>query len=735
MSPEAQGRLIMVSNRLPISVVRHGSGVRFLPSVGGLATGLSSFYQTYRGQWIGWPGLEGEEISGDEAITIGNRMGFEGCFPVILSREELDRYYYGFCNNVVWPLFHYFQTYAEYSDLDWESYQQVNQKFCQVVLENARPGDFIWIHDYHLMLLPEMVREEMPEARIGFFLHIPFPSYEIFRQLPWAKEILDGLLGSDLVGFHTYDYVHGFLESVRRIMGYEHVLGRITTEERMVKVDAFPMGIDYERFATAAIQPGVEKEVEEIGLETVNRKLILSIDRLDYSKGLPQRLEAFNLLLERNPGLVGKVTLVLLVVPSRIQVERYAALKRQVDELVGQINGRFGIIGWAPIWYLFRSLPFESLVALYRQADIGLVTPLRDGMNLVAKEYIASKPDGKGVLILSEMAGAAREMGEAILVNPNNLRQVVEAMEAAMEMEEEDKIGRVKAIQERLRRYNVINWAEDFLAGLDQIKTVQNSFAIRKLSSEARERLVEAYLGAEERLLLLDYDGTLTPFASRPEEAKPDQELLAVLEALAADKKNRLVIISNRDRTTLEDWFGRIRMDLSAEHGVWLKNWEEEWKLVEPVHGEWKARLRPILEHYVDRTPGSFIEEKDFSLVWHHRTAEPELGLVRSLELKATLLELTASLDLEVEEGNKIIIVKNAGIHKGRAVRRLVGQDGWGFILCLGDDWTDEDMFTALPEGAYSLRVGLKASRARYNLAAPQEVRGLLRELVEAGRG
>jgi len=735
MSPEADGRLIMVSNRLPISVVRHGSGVKFLPSVGGLATGLSSFYQTYRGQWIGWPGLEGEEISGAEAITIGNRMGFEGCFPVILSREELDRYYYGFCNNVVWPLFHYFQTYAVYSEVDWEYYREVNQRFCRVVLENARPGDFIWIHDYHLMLLPEMIRQEMPEARIGFFLHIPFPSYEIFRQLPWAREILQGLLGSDLVGFHTYDYVHCFLESVRRIMGYEHALGQVMAEERMVKVDAFPMGIDFERFAEAAVQPGVEKEVEAIGLETVDRKLILSIDRLDYSKGLPQRLEAFNLLLERNPGLVGRVTLVLLVVPSRIQVERYAALKRQVDELVGQINGRFGVIGWAPIWYLFRSLPFESLVALYRQADIALVTPLRDGMNLVAKEYIASKPDGKGVLILSEMAGAAREMGEAILVNPNNLNQVVEALERAMEMEEEAQVRRVRAIQERLKRYNVINWAEDFLAGLDQIKTVQNSYAVRRLPAEARKELVRDYQAAEKRLLLFDYDGTLTSFVDQPEKARPDREVLSILEALAAEERNKLVIISNRDRATLENWFGRIRLDLSAEHGVWVKTWEEEWELVEPVHGEWKARVRPVLEHYVDRTPGSFIEEKDFSLVWHHRTAEPELGLVRSLELKTTLLELTASLDLEVEEGNKIIIVKNAGVHKGRAVRRWLGQGEWGFILCLGDDWTDEDMFSALPEEAYSLRVGLKVSRARFNLASPQEVRELLSELVEAGKG
>ena len=732
MNLKSGGRLLIVSNRLPISVVRHGDEVKFLPSVGGLATGLSSFYQAYRGQWIGWPGLEGEELSGDEARIIGNRLGFEGCFPVILSRQELDLYYSGFCNNVIWPLFHYFHSYAEYDKEYWEAYQEINRKFCRVVLETAQEEDFIWVHDYHLMLLPHYIRQEMPRARIGFFLHIPFPAYEVFRQLPWAREILAGLLGSDLVGFHTYDYVREFLESVRRILGHEHGLGQLTVDDRVVKVDAFPMGIDYDRFAQAATQPGVEEEVGSIGLEVINRELILSIDRLDYSKGLPQRLEAFSRLLERNPELIGRVTLVLLVVPSRTGVAKYADLKRQIDELVGHINGRFGTIGWSPILYLYRSLPFEKLVALYRQADIALVTPLRDGMNLVAKEFIACKPDGQGALILSDMAGAAREMGEALIVNPNDQDQVVSALEQALVMGPEEKARRAEAMQDRLQRYDVINWAEDFLVSLTRIKEVQEGFAVRRLSGRARGELLEDYQKAERRLFLFDYDGTLAPFAARPEDAAPDNELLEILAALAGDEANHLVIISNRDKITLDKWVGHIKMDLSAEHGVWLRMWGSPWEQIEPVDGGWKEQIRPIIEHYVDRTPGSFIEEKDFSLVFHHRTTDPGLGLVRSLELKDTLLELTGTLDLEVQEGNKIILVKNAGIHKGRAAGRWVHQDGYGFILCAGDDWTDEDMFSVLPASAWSLRVGLKVSRARYNLTSPQEVRRLLKELVEA---
>ncbi|MBW1712181.1 MAG: bifunctional alpha,alpha-trehalose-phosphate synthase (UDP-forming)/trehalose-phosphatase [Deltaproteobacteria bacterium] len=732
MSLNSNSRLLMVSNRLPISVVRHKDGVRFLPSVGGLATGLRSFYQAYHGQWIGWPGLEDEEISGSEARVISKRLGFEGCFPVILTRLELEKYYHGFCNNVIWPLFHYFTDFVVYDKDYWHYYQEVNQTFCQVVLETAKPQDVIWVHDYHLMLLPQMIRRQMPQATIAFFLHIPFPSFEIFRQLPWREEILSGLLGSDLVGFHTYDYVREFLESVRRIMGHEHALGQLSVEDRMVKVDAFPMGIDYDRFAEATEQTEVKKEVADIGRETVDRRLILSIDRLDYSKGLLQRLEAFRLFLENNPDQKGKVTLVLLVVPSRTEVERYANLKKQIDELVGQINGRFGSIGWAPIWYLYRSLPFEKLVALYHKADVALVTPLRDGMNLVAKEFIATKTDGQGALVLSEMAGAAREMGEAIMVNPNNVNQVAEAIDKALSMDPEEKTRRVRAMQDRLQRYDVISWAEDFLAGVAQIKKIQQGYAVRRLTSEGQQELIEDYVASQHRLFLFDYDGTLAPFADRPEMARPDEDLLDLLKTLPANGANKVVIISNRDRNTMERWFGGFRMDLSSEHGIWMKEWGEDWELVESVQDEWKDQIRPIMEYYVDRTPGSFIEEKDFSLVWHHRTAQPELGQVRSLELKDTLLQMTGTLDLEVQEGNKIILVKNAGVHKGRAAGRWAYNNDWDFILCAGDDWTDEDMFAVLPAEAYSLRVGLKVSRARFNLPSPQDVRHLLKALVTA---
>jgi len=303
-----------------------------------------------------------------------------------------------------------------YSQSLWQSYQRANEVFCDAVASIWEQGDDIWVHDYHLMLLPRLLRQRLRGATIGFFLHIPFPSLEIFRLLPWRKELLEGILGADLVGFHTYDYAGHFLSSVRYLLGHDSVMGKITAGERVVKVDAFPVGIDYERYAGAAEAPATEAERRRFRGNLGDRKMILSIDRLDYTKGIIQRLEAFGLFLDRHPEYREKLTMVLVVVPSRTMVGRYAQLKKQVDELVGAVNGRHGTIGWTPIWYLYRFLPFDSLVALYTAADVALVTPLRDGMNLIAKEYVATRREGKGVLILSETAGAAKELVEACLL-------------------------------------------------------------------------------------------------------------------------------------------------------------------------------------------------------------------------------------------------------------------------------------------------------------------------------
>jgi trehalose 6-phosphate synthase/phosphatase len=653
------------------------------------------------------------------------------CHPVFLSQDDIEKYYHGFSNKTLWPIFHYFPQYVDHDKGLWKAYKRVNGLFSDVISEIAKEDDIIWIHDYHLMLLPKLIREKLPNATIGFFHHIPFSSFEIFRLLPYRKEILEGLLGADVIGFHTYDYARHVLSSVHRLVGYEHSMGQINADDRIIRVDTFPMGIDYERFSKATFDPEVRKETIRLKNKLHDRKVVLSIDRLDYTKGIPERLGAFTTFLERNPEYKEKVNFILVAVPSRTQVEHYRLQKRGVDELIGKINGEHGTIGWMPIWYLYRFLDFPSLAALYGIADVAVVTPLRDGMNLIAKEYIATKTEGKGVLILSEMAGAAQELGEAIIVNPNNNDEVVEALVKALTMSEEEQIERNRSMQSRIQRYNVVRWSEEFTDRLVSTKRLQKEMHAKILTSEMKRKLVRDYLKTERRLLLLDYDGTLVPFFGKPEEAKPGDDLLKLLAKLAEDPKNEVILISGRDKDTMERWFGNLNLLFVAEHGVWLK--ETEWEMIEPLTNDWKEEIHPIFELYMDRTPGSFIEEKEFSLVWHYRKADPELSSVRVGELTDELVNLTANFDLQVLEGNKVIEVKNIGINKGRAALRWIAKEEWDFILAIGDDWTDEDVFHVLPEMAYSIKVGLRPSQAKFNLEAPSGVLSLLEELSSGG--
>lgn len=721
-------KLVMVSNRLPVSATKKEGRLHFKQSVGGLATGLSSFHKSNQGVWIGWPGITHAQANEKE---VRENLALNNCYPVFLSKNQLENYYYGFSNKSIWPLFHYFPSYTIYNESFWKAYEKVNEHFCEEVSKIANSDDKIWIHDYHLMLLPKLLRERLPDVSIGFFLHIPFPSFEIFRLFPWRKQILTGLLGADLIGFHTYDYAHHFLESALHILGYEHDLGEMIVGNRIVKVDAFPMGIDYARFADAAKNSKVQKEVNRISKKTGGRKIILSVDRLDYTKGMLQRLEAFEFFLSKNPGYRKKVTLILVAVPSRTRVEHYERLKKQLDELISRINGRYSTIDWIPIWYLYRSLPFHELTALYNVSDIALITPLRDGMNLIAKEFVATKGNGRGALILSEMAGAAKELGEALIVNPNDKEEIAGALRKALTMPEEEQIKRNKALQKRIKRYNILRWANDFMEALSYTKKLQVNFRAKKLTSSIEKDLMYNYVRSKKRLLLLDYDGTLVPFTDKPEKAKPDAELVSLLQTIAQKPGNELIIISGRDKNTLENWLDDANCGLVAEHGVWIKEKGASWEIIESLQSVWKEEIRPIFERFVDRTPGSFYEEKDFSLVFHYRKVDPKLAPVRVPELEATLLHLTTHLDLRVLKGNKVIEIKNTGINKGSAVLKWISKTEWDFILAIGDDLTDEDMFAILPEFAYSIKVGLGSSKAKFNVESFHSARLLLSKLAQ----
>ena len=729
------GRLIIVSNRLPLTVVKRRDGLRFHPSAGGLATGLASFYRQGNGLWVGWPGIGAEKLTQDERRHVQERLLDERCVPIFLSEPEVEAYYLGFSNRTLWPLFHYFTQYTVYERSLWEAYRRVNERFAEVLEELAHPDDTIWVHDYQLMLLPGLLRRRLPRAAIGFFLHIPFPAFEVFRALPWRQEIVEGLLGADLIGFHTYDYALHFLDCAHRLAGADQRLGYLTVDHRLVRVDAFPMGIDYDRFAGAASSPEVQREVRRLREHLQGRKMVLSVSRLDYSKGIPQRLAAFDLFLEQHPEYREKVTLVVVAVPSRTEVPAYQALKRQIDERISEINGKHGTLHWMPVWYLYRALPFAALAALYQMADVALVTPLRDGMNLIAKEFVSSKADGGGVLILSEMAGASKELTEALVVNPHNVEEVASALYRALTMPAEEQVARNRAMQQRLRQFTVNRWAGEFVEQLRQVRSLQEDLATRVMTPDHRARLVEDYRRASRRLLLLDYDGTLTPFAERPERALPDAELLGLLQKLCDDPANTVVVVSGRDRHSLERWFGHLKVGLVAEHGVWLKVAGGDWELAERLQTDWKESIRPIMESYAAITPGAFVEEKAFSLVWHYRRADPMLAELRSRELKNALTQLTAPLDLGVLEGDRAIEVKNLRIHKGRAVTRWLeaptadGKSPYDFVLAIGDDTTDEDMFAAVGPEDYTIKVRFGPTRARFYLESPAQVRELLSEL------
>lgn len=723
------GKTIIVSNRLPVKVLRKDNELHFTPSEGGLATGLSTVFKSGSSRWIGWPGLYTE--NDEEYTIITKKLEKESMLPVFLSEDEIRDYYEGFSNGTLWPNFHYFTEFAIYEQALWDSYVIVNQKFAKEVIKIAEPGDTVWVHDYQLLLVPELIRKKLPDISIGFFQHIPFPSYEIFRLLPWRKEIMMGMLGSDLIGFHTYDDMRHFLSAVSRVAGLSSSHGQLELKGRRVIVDSFPMGIDYDKYANIAQSQVTRDKITMFRASLGNQKLILSVDRLDYSKGITQRLHAFEMFLEKYPEYKQKVSILMVVVPSRDQVEKYKELKEEIDETVGRINSSYGRISWTPIHYYYRSFALESLSAFYCLADVALVTPMRDGMNLVCKEFIASKIDKKGVLILSEMAGASKELSDSLLINPNDVNAIVDAMHKALTMPVSEQVKRNTIMQRSLKRYTIHHWVALFMERLKDVKNLQESMSTKQLDFETKRQIKEKYINANKRLIFLDYDGTLSPFKTDPTLAKPDIKLKKVLKSLCEDHANKVIIISGRDKNTLEKWLGEYRVDLISEHGVWLKENGRKWKTIAKLRNDWKNEMRHVMELYVDRTPGSFIEEKDYSLVWHFRKVETGLGDLRSRELTSHLKYLSNNISLQVLEGDMVVEVKNIEVNKGRAVSLWLEKYPADFKLAIGDDWTDEDTFEVMPDDAVTIKVGLGNSAAKYSIQSSVEVLDLLQNFTQ----
>jgi len=722
-------KLYIIANRLPIKVNKKEDGTfEYLRSEGGLATGLGSLELSVEKHWIGWPGIHLKDKSEIKEVT--GHLESLNFHPVFLTEEQILNYYEGYSNNILWPLCHYFYSFMEYDTTYWKTYKEVNELFGKMAAPHIQKGDIVWVHDYQLMLLPKIIRDSNKDVSIGYFHHIPFPSYELFRVLPERAEILNGLLGADLIAFHTYDYMRHFVSAAERVLDYQFKLDQVLIENRTVHVDAFPMGINYDQFHDAILDPVVQEKAKTLKANFGEHKLMLSVDRLDYSKGILHRIKGFNQFLERNPQYRGKISLVMVVVPSRDTVDHYAQLKTKIDEAIGAMNGIYSTINWTPIYYFYRSVSFEELTAMYHIADIALVTPLRDGMNLVAKEYIASKRDKPGVLILSEMAGAAIELSDAIIINPNSLDQIELAILDALEMSLEEQKMTMAKMQKIISRQTVKRWADSFVSELEEIRLKNLENDKKRINKQLRGKIRNAYEKAQKRLIILDYDGTISPFKYKPEDAFPTKDILDTLRDLASDPKNKIVISSGRDVHTLESWLGTLPLDMAAEHGAFYKENGMWCKKSSPY--SWDDALIALLQNFIDKTPHSNLEIKETALVWHFRKVDDWLASLREQQLVNALIAPCSRLNLQIMRGNKIVEIKSPEYSKGAEAKRLLQKDNYDFILAMGDDTTDEDTFVELPETAYTIKIGSISNAARYYLLSQTETLPFIHDLVKS---
>jgi trehalose 6-phosphate synthase/phosphatase len=731
-------RLIIISNRLPISVERQNGEVVVTQSSGGLVSAIKSYIEKnndlpkYTGKvWVGSMG--GDEKDWIKAKSQGSSPNDFSLHPIFHDSLTYTNFYNGFSNSALWPLFHYFPSLGEFRKEYFEDYKKINQLFADTILSIYEPGDVIWVHDYQLMMVPDMLRRVMPEGTIGFFLHIPFPSYEIFRLLPteWKKQLMQGVMGADLIGFHTHDYVQHFIQSAKMILQVESQFNTVYYGSRMVRIDQFPIGIDYQKFRDACIDDAVVGICTEIEESFYDQKIIFSVDRLDYTKGINYRLDGFEHFLEQHPEFKEKIVFILNIVPSRDTISSYNEMKKAIEVQVSTINGKFSTLHWQPIIYRYNYLEFEELCALYQAADVALITPLRDGMNLVAKEYIASCIDN-GVLILSELTGAASELNEAVLVNPTDTDEVANAIYFALTMPLLEQRSRLSYMQHRIAEYDVQKWINDFMEQLIITKKDQEALKVNILKEDHTKKIVDHFNKSNKRCILLDYDGTLAPYQKLPSMAAPSEELMQLLQQLSKEPSNEIVIISGRDVSTLEKWLGKLNLNMIAEHGACVKFKEEEWKEQVTINTEWKEQVRPLMQLFVDRCAGSFIEEKKSTLAWHYRNTNQELGFMRSRELRNALLQLTANTSLQVIDGNKVLEVRMVGVDKGVAALSMIAAIEPDFILCIGDDATDEDMFKALREKAYTIKIGRANTSAKYTIVSQNDVFPFLRRFVQS---
>ncbi|HEX9564448.1 MAG TPA: bifunctional alpha,alpha-trehalose-phosphate synthase (UDP-forming)/trehalose-phosphatase [Gemmatimonadaceae bacterium] len=722
-------RVAIVALRLPVRVRMRDGQASIVPSVGGVATGLLRVLPPSRRRWIGWSGST-EALDPVATERIQKDLERLRLAAVPLSPNEAAGFHAGYANRVLWPVFHSMPGRLPLRIEAWDQYASANARFANAVLQHSRPDEVIWVHDYQLMLVPHLVRAARPAAPIAFFLHTPFPPADLFRLLPQRRELLEGVLGADQIGFHTADYRSHFVQALRMHLGIP-VTGEnaMRVRGRMVRLVVAPMGIDVGRMERLADRGAANGAVDSF---VGDREMLLlaGVDRLDYTKGIPRRLLAIESLLRRYPQWRGRVALVQIAVPSRGDVAAYQAYAHTTEQLVGRINGEFSTARWTPIRYLNRSFAPSEVAALFRAARVALVTPIRDGMNLVAKEFVASRTDEDGVLVLSEMAGAAAELVEALLVNPYDVDAMADRIHEALKMPARERRARMQALRRRVQQRDIVWWARQLLTGLGRRRVPAPA------SAEDLQKALDEVVRAPHATLLLDYDGTLVPFVVPPEAALPTRGVRALLRRLSHRPGTATWILSGRDRAFLERAVGNTGVGLVAEHGAWMRRpGQKRWRrLADPTRRtrRWRAEAQRLMRQFEQRTPGARIERKSLGLAWHWRGVSASIGARRA---EALAVELRSRLprSADVLVGDHVIEVRPHGVDKGSTVAALqkMVPEGSAFVA-IGDDLTDEDMFRAVDAKAVTIHVGMRTTRARFRVPDVVAVLQLLEHLSRA---
>jgi trehalose 6-phosphate synthase/phosphatase len=729
--------LIVASSRLPLTVRRTPRGWTSAPGSGGLVAVLEPLLRDGDARWLGWAGDSSELRDGDDAIDRARLLRdweASGYLAVDLEPGVARAFSEGYANDTLWPLLHGFPGMVALDPSTWRPYRAANEQFAQAIREQAGERTVVWVHDFQLMLVPELVRVASSDATIGFFLHVPFPAFEIFRMLPQREDLLHGLLGADLIGFQTYADLHEFRRALLQILGIESRMDELDVDGRSVRLGVFPIGIVTEEWGHLLAQEKVQRRVEELRAQHAGRTLVLAVDRLDYTKGIPERLHVFRRLLREDPARDGQVTLVQVAIPTRERVPQYQQLRRRVNELVAEINGELGTPAWTPVVHLLRSVARPELAALYAAADVAWVSSLRDGMNLVAKEYVACQSREPGVLIVSEFAGVAQELGEALRVNPYDEVASTATLSRALDMPREERAERMEALQDRVQAGTAAVWRDRYLDALHAAASERDA---KGRSESPRLDVARLLAGVRDgALFCLDYDGTLVPIAPRPEDARPTSRVVDVLRRLGAlGGNNAVMVLSGRRADDLKRWFGRIPgLWLAAEHGALLRSpGSDDWRpLRAGAGGDWKRGIRPVLEDYAARLPGSLIEEKALSIAWHYRLADREFGRWLAQELAATLGAQLANSDLTVLHGRRVVEVRYAWATKGEAYAAIDAELGrHGPVVAIGDDRTDEDLFERLGPDAWTIRVGSGSTAARWSVGGPDDVLAVLEAVAD----